>query len=189
MDKFVIAAVILAIAVLIAQQLSRRKPEPPTQQSWTCTATASLRSISALASIRSHDSHVAEVNTATSHGASGRSKSARSSCCGTVHACWVGGSGFRRESCCASSTAIARITAAMTTLSIRRLSPRSSARADPRSRLRRERATDHVGHFVCPLQHAEVGPSREAEQPAVTQPFYLQRHGHLETLICELGES
>ena len=35
MDKFVIAAVILAIAVLIAQQLSRRKPEPPTQQAWT----------------------------------------------------------------------------------------------------------------------------------------------------------
>lgn len=35
MDKFVIAAVILAVAVLIAQQLSRRKPEPPTQQAWT----------------------------------------------------------------------------------------------------------------------------------------------------------
>ena len=35
MDKVAIAAVILAIAVLIAQQLSRRKPEPPTQQAWT----------------------------------------------------------------------------------------------------------------------------------------------------------
>ena len=35
MDRFVIAAVILAIAVLVAQQLSRRKPEPPTQQAWT----------------------------------------------------------------------------------------------------------------------------------------------------------
>ena len=35
MDKFAIAAVILAIAVLSAQQLSRRKPEPPTQQAWT----------------------------------------------------------------------------------------------------------------------------------------------------------
>ena len=35
MDKVAIAAVILAIAVLIAQQLSRRKPDPPTQQAWT----------------------------------------------------------------------------------------------------------------------------------------------------------
>ena len=35
MDRFVIAAVILAIAVLVAQQLSRRKPEPPTQPAWT----------------------------------------------------------------------------------------------------------------------------------------------------------
>lgn len=35
MDKFAIAAVILAIAALIATQLSRRKPEPPTQRPWT----------------------------------------------------------------------------------------------------------------------------------------------------------
>ena len=35
METIAIAAVILAIAVLVAQQLSRRKPEPPTQQSWT----------------------------------------------------------------------------------------------------------------------------------------------------------
>ena len=35
MDRFVIAGVILAVAVLVAQQLSRRKPEPPTQQAWT----------------------------------------------------------------------------------------------------------------------------------------------------------
>ena len=48
------------------------------------TATSSLASTSALATTSAHVWHVADVNTATSHGASGRSKSARSSCAGTA---------------------------------------------------------------------------------------------------------
>lgn len=35
MDKVAIAVVIAAVAVLVAQQLRARKPEPPTQQQWT----------------------------------------------------------------------------------------------------------------------------------------------------------
>ena len=46
------------------------------------TATSSLASTSALATTSAHVWHVADVNTATSHGASGRAKSARSSCVG-----------------------------------------------------------------------------------------------------------
>ena len=60
--------------------------------STSATATSSLASTSALRATSAHVWHVADVNTATSHGASGRVKSARSSCAGTVRPGCVGGS-------------------------------------------------------------------------------------------------
>ena len=55
-------------------------------------ATASLASGWARSHTPWHVSHVADVNTATSHGASGRSKSARSTCAGTAYPVRTGAS-------------------------------------------------------------------------------------------------
>src|SRR5688572_14502304 len=66
-----------------------------------------------------HESQVADVKTATSQGASGRAKSARSNCDGTVQVAWVGASATRRRSMTSAiTTATATRTAATTRRSI-----------------------------------------------------------------------
>ena len=86
---------------------------PTASTSWTATAVDS--SGLGLATVARQASHVAEVNTATSHGASGRAKSARSTWVGTAQlGPWLGGAGRRDRSHHATPTATAATTTATT---------------------------------------------------------------------------
>ena len=107
-------------------------------------------------------SQVAEVNTATSHGASGRTKSARSSCWGTEYPVRTGASGRRRR--CATA-ATASTTRARTTA----VSARSTHRACQRVGIR-----SHPGLPSSGTRRAQCPPwgttkTHEAVAPAVAE--------------------
>src|SRR4051812_7030114 len=107
--------------------------------STSCTATAVDSSASAFSIVDRQARQVAEENTATSHGASGRTNSARSTWVGTAQlGPWLGGDGRRDRSPHATPTATAATTTATTSASTdpsladrpggHHLSPRSSRR-------------------------------------------------------------
>ena len=84
---------------------------------------------------------VADVNTATSQGASGRSKSRRSSCSGNVWRTFVGAAGRRRRSITsATATAAATSTTTSSTRSTPRWSRPACGRSNPGTRISDRRA-------------------------------------------------
>src|SRR5205823_198743 len=130
----------------------------------------------ALAVALAHDSHVADVNTATSHGRSPPSKSSRSSCTGTAHVAWVGASGRRRSSTKATATATTTSTAAMANLST--LSPSRSGDGDGGGDAGAADAVDVPLHEYRPGRHnrrREVVALKVIAQPERHPPPW--RHG------------
>src|SRR5436309_1858021 len=93
-----------------------------------------------------HESHTAEENSATSHAASGRGKSARSSCLGTGYTSRGGASGARRRRNHATTPTATRITAAITSRAVIVHSSRGGEVGNGRADRRTGRAEQREPH-------------------------------------------